>query len=108
RPDRKEIAFARKIAVASLPLWKGKGIVEQEFLVAEHVEQKRQVVRRDEPHRFGPRGVEQAIRRVERRREQRARTPFETVGLAFAAANGGAPVSGEDVEHLVIKMVRPI
>src|SRR5215813_6586427 len=107
-PDRQEVAFAGEVALAPDPLRKGARIVEQKPLVAEDIEQERQVVGGNEPHRFGARRVEQAVRRVEGRREQGARSPFEAVRFPLADVDRGAAMAGEHVERLVIEVAQPI
>src|SRR5688572_2828452 len=108
RLDRQEIAVACKIALPSHAIRKRKWIVEQEIFVAEDVEEKRQVARRNKPQGFGPRDVEQAKRRVERRREQGAWSPFKAVGLAGARIDDRAAVARQYEEYVVVEMMGPI
>ena len=84
------------------------GLSNRKYLVAEDIEQERQVVGGNDPHRLDARDVEQPVGRVQRRREQRARPPFEAVDLALADLDDGAAVPGEHVKDLVVEMARPI
>src|SRR5437879_3441255 len=92
-----KIALAREIALPARALWERKRVVEDEGLVAEDIHDEGQIVPRHDPHRLGAGGIEQPERRVEWRREQRPRSPFEAV-LLFADLDGCAAVAGEHIE----------
>src|SRR5258707_14120904 len=101
--DRQEIAFACKVALTSDAVREREWIVEQEVFIAKDIEKKRQIVGRNEAQRFVARDIEQAVRRIERRREQGARSPFETMGLAVAGVDDRAAVARQHIEHVVVE-----
>src|SRR5205814_9896654 len=75
-----------------------------EGLVAEHVQDERQVSDRDDAGGLGAAAVVVAIRAVERDRKEAAGLPFKGVPLARGRLDARAPASGEDVHDLFVEV----
>src|SRR5215216_2361442 len=76
-PDRRHFAFTVVVPRQSFTLGEGERVVEKERLVVIDVHQDAQRIGAGKAYRLAAGSVEDLIARIERRREQAARSPFE-------------------------------
>ncbi len=103
--DLDHLAFALEIAVGAEPFGEILIGVEDEILVAEQLDQEREVMHRGQPRALRARAIEMLIFRVERDREQRVRPPFEGMLLAVRRFDLGRAVPVQYIDDFLVQMM---
>ncbi len=104
RPHGDEVAFAGEIRVLAGARGELEIGFEHEALVVEGVHDEGQVGGRDEQRALAPAAVEMTVLRVERDREQAARTPFEALLAAVGELDLGRAGAFEHADHVFVEV----
>src|SRR6059058_606075 len=102
-----ELSFAAEIFLffGRKTVGEGEAIAKNEIQVVKQVHHERRVGDGKISGRGMALAVEVLVVGVERNREETSRLPFEGVLLAVSLPDRGRPMSIEDVDHLLVKML---
>ena len=103
-PHREERAVATELAGLAEAIGKRPRVVPDEVLVAEDVEDERQIRDRDDPGGLGPAPVVVAIRAIQRDREEAPGLPLKGVPVARRRFDACASAAGENVHDLFVQV----